>query len=75
MDAPKLSAKIADFVTRFDLKAAPPLTIERSRTAFVDTVGVTLAGSTEKPAEIVREMVRMEGAAPAASIVGAVRTA
>ena len=55
---------IAEFVTGFELKAAPPLAIERARTAFVDTVGVTLAGSTEKVAEIVRDMVRAEGASP-----------
>ena len=48
----------------FDLKSAPPLAIERARTAFVDTVGVTLAGSTEKAAAIVRDMVQGEGAAP-----------
>ena len=62
--------RIADFVTGFELKHAPPLAIERSRAAFVDTVGVTLAGSTEKVAEIVREMVRAEGAAPAVSVIG-----
>ncbi len=61
----KLSVRIADFVAGFELKHAPPLALERTRTAFVDTVGVTLAGSTEKVAEIVREMVRAEGAAPA----------
>ncbi len=70
MAAPKLSAKLAEFVTGFDVGKAPPLAIERARTAFVDTLGVTLAGSTEKPAEIVREMVRAEGAAPAASVIG-----
>jgi 2-methylcitrate dehydratase PrpD len=66
----KLSPRIADFVTGFDLKQAPPLAIERARTAFVDTVGVTLAGSTEKPAEIVRDMVREEGAAAAITVIG-----
>ena len=68
--APRLSARIADFVTSFDLKQAPPLAIERARTAFVDTVGVTLAGSTEKPAEIVRDMVREEGAGQAVTVIG-----
>ena len=67
---PRLSVRIADFVTGFELKHAPQLAIERSRAAFVDTVGVTLAGSTEKVAEIVREMVRAEGAAPAVSVIG-----
>jgi len=41
----RLSPRIADFVAGFDLKQAPPLAIERARTAFVDTVGVTLAGA------------------------------
>jgi 2-methylcitrate dehydratase PrpD len=69
-ESTKLSVRIADFVTGFELKHAPPLAVERTRTAFVDTVGVTLAGSTEKVAEIVREMVRAEGAAPAVSVIG-----
>src|SRR3954454_1192761 len=68
---PPVSRLIADYVAAFDLKQAPPLAIERARTAFVDTVGVTLAGSTEKPAEIVRDMVREEGAAAAVSVIGA----
>src|SRR6185295_13872129 len=67
---PGLSARIADFVTGFDLKSAPPVVIERTRLAFVDTVGVALAGSTEKVAGIVRDMVRAEGAAAAVSVIG-----
>jgi 2-methylcitrate dehydratase PrpD len=68
--AKKPSKAIADFITGFDLKAAPPLAIERARLAFVDTVGVMLAGSRMAPSDIVCEMVRQEGATPAASIVG-----
>src|SRR5689334_11562318 len=70
-ESPRLSARIAEFATGFDLAKAPPLAIERARTAFVDTIGVTLAGSTEKVAEIVRDMVRAEGAGPVASVIGA----
>jgi 2-methylcitrate dehydratase PrpD len=69
-ESPKLSARIADFVTGFELKQAPPLAIERTRMAFVDTLGVTLAGSTEKVAEIVRNMVTAEGAGPQVSVIG-----
>ena len=58
-----LSDVIAEFVTGFDLKAVPPLAIERARLAFIDTVGVMLAGSRSEPAEIICEMVRAEGAA------------
>jgi 2-methylcitrate dehydratase PrpD len=64
------TARVADFVTSFDLKDAPELAIERARSAFIDTVGVTLAGSRSEPAAIVLDLVRAEGATPAASIVG-----
>jgi 2-methylcitrate dehydratase PrpD len=66
----KPTARVVDFVAGFDLKAVPALAIERARLAFIDTVGVMLAGSRSEPAAIVLELVRAEGAAPAASIVG-----
>src|SRR5215831_6511240 len=66
----KLSELIADFVVNFDLAAAPPLALERTRLAFTDTMGVMLAGSREKVAELACDMVKAEGAAPAASVVG-----
>jgi 2-methylcitrate dehydratase PrpD len=68
--AEPLSPRIAEFVTGFDLKQAPAGAIQQARTAFIDTIGVTLAGSTEKSAEIVRDMVKEEGAAPAVSVIG-----
>jgi 2-methylcitrate dehydratase PrpD len=61
---------VSAFVAGFDLSNAPPLALERARTAFIDTMGVMLAGSRTEPAAIVCEMVRAEGAKPAASIVG-----
>ncbi len=75
-DAPKMAeaAKpgqiIAEFITGFDLKQAPPLVVERARIAFIDTLGVMLAGSREPASDIVCEMIKLEGSAPAASIVG-----
>jgi 2-methylcitrate dehydratase PrpD len=68
--ATKPTARIVDFVASFDIGEAPPLAIERARTAFIDTIGVMLAGSRSDPAAIVLEMVRGEGAAPAVGIVG-----
>ena len=65
-----VSEIITDFIVSFDLKDAPPLVIERSRTAFVDAVGVMLAGSQLPPAAIVGDVVRLTGSAPAATIVG-----
>src|SRR5271168_1357262 len=64
------SQAIADFVTGFDLRDAPPIVIERARIAFVDTVGVILAGSQLPPADIVCDIIKLEGSAPVATIVG-----
>src|SRR5258708_13718993 len=61
-ESPRLSARIAEFAVGFDLAKAPPLAIERARTAFVDTVGVTLAGSTDKLAETAPDMGPPEAA-------------
>src|SRR5262245_4781018 len=68
--AVKPTARVADFVASFDSKFLPALLVGRARLAFIDTVGVMLAGSRSEPAAIVLELVRAEGAAPAASIVG-----
>jgi 2-methylcitrate dehydratase PrpD len=70
-ESPRLSGRIAEFATGFDLKNAPPKAIETARTAFVDTVGVALAGSTEEAAGLVRELAQAEDAAPAVSVIGA----
>ena len=61
---------IAEFVTGFDLKTVPPVVIDRARVAFVDTVGVMLAGSQHHPTDIVVDMIRREGSRPTATIVG-----
>lgn len=66
----KPSEIIAEFVTGFDLKNVPPAAIDNAQVAFIDTVGVMLAGSRMPVSDIVCEMVKMEGSAPAASIVG-----
>jgi 2-methylcitrate dehydratase PrpD len=69
-DGKRLSQLIADFVTGFDLKAAPPVVIDRARVAITDTVGVMLAGSRQDVSHILCDMVRLEGATPTASTVG-----
>ena len=70
-----VSEIIADFIAGFDLKRVPPVAIERARTAFVDTVGVMLAGSQLPPANIVGEVVRLTASAPAATIGSPLRAA
>ena len=69
-DTAKPTQLAADFIAGFELKQAPALAVDRARVAFIDTVGVMLAGSRTEPAAIVLEMVKAEGAAPAVSIVG-----
>src|SRR5215471_3682200 len=68
--ARRLSDTIADFVVGFDGSTLPPLAVERTRLAFIDTFAVMLAGSREEGTGIVCEMVQQEGAAPRVSVVG-----
>lgn len=67
----RLSETVAAFAAGFDPASAPALAIQRARLAFIDTVGVMLAGSQEKAAAIVRDVVKLEGAAATAGIAGA----
>ena len=53
-----------------ELKDAPSVAVDRARVAFTDTVGVMLAGCRQEVSTILCDMVRLEGSAPAASIVG-----
>ena len=68
--AKQLSRLLAEFIAGFDLKNVPPEVIDRARVAFIDTMGVMLAGSREEVAHLAVEMVKLEGATPTASIVG-----
>lgn len=69
-EAKKPSEHIADFVVGFDLNTVPPIVRERARVAFVDTLGVMLAGSQLPPTDIICDLIKAEGSAPAATIVG-----
>jgi 2-methylcitrate dehydratase PrpD len=77
-DAPKrneaetkmLTRVLGNYIAGFDLKSVPQPVIERARVAFIDTIGVMLAGSHEEISRILCDMVRAEGAAPSATVVG-----
>ncbi len=70
-----ISETIAGFITGFDLGSAPVAVIELTQVAFLDTIGVMLAGSREPAARIVCDVAAAEGAAPVATVVGrALRT-
>jgi 2-methylcitrate dehydratase PrpD len=68
--AKQISRLLADFIAGFELKNAPPEVIDRARVAFIDTMGVMLAGSREEVAHLALDMVKLEGATQTASIVG-----
>src|SRR5437879_1501064 len=68
--AKTLSQLVAEFIAGFDLKTVPPEVIDRTRVAFIDTMAVMLAGSRDEVAHIALDMVKAEGAQPAAGIVG-----
>lgn len=65
-----LSRKTADFLAGFRLADAPRAVVDLARIAFIDTVGVMLAGSREPPGIIAADMVRQEGGLPMVSVVG-----
>ena len=66
----RLRQMLAEFVVGFDLKQVPPQVIERARVAFIDTIGVAVAGSHEEVSHIVAEMVKAEGSAPQCTVIG-----
>lgn len=66
----RLRQKLADFVVGFDLKAAPAEVVARARVAFIDSIGVAVAGAHEEVAHIVAEMVRAEGSLPQCTVIG-----
>ena len=68
--AKKITQLLADFIVRFDLKSVPPEAIDRARVAFIDTMGVMLAGSREEVSHLICDVVKVEGATPTASVVG-----
>ena len=66
----KLREWIAAYASDYDLGKAPPAVVEAARIAFIDTVGVMLAGSSEEVAHIAFDMVRDEGGARKSTIIG-----
>jgi len=59
----ELTEKIARYVVELQYEQLPPEALAVAKTAFVDCIGVTLAGSREKSATICGQIARQEGAA------------
>lgn len=70
MPEKRLRQVLAEFVVGFDIKNVPPHVVERARVAFIDSIGVSVAGSHEEVAHIAAEMVQAEGSAPQCTVVG-----
>src|SRR5258705_85210 len=68
--AKQISPLLAHSSAGFDLKNAPREVIDRARVAFIETVGVMLAGSRGEVAHLALDMVKLGGASQTASIVG-----
>ena len=66
----QLRQVLAEFVVGFDLKQVPADVVDLARLAFIDTVGVAVAGSHEEVAHLAAAMVKMEGSASQCTIVG-----
>lgn len=66
----RLRQVLAEFVVGFDLKQVPADVVERARVAFIDTIGVSIAGSHEEVAHIVAMMVQAEDSSPQCAVVG-----
>jgi len=74
-EAMTISERVAKFIVDFNLEDAPEELVSITETAFLDTVGVMLAGAHEHAAKIVCDMVAAEGATGQATVVGrALRT-
>ncbi|MFT6581760.1 MAG: 2-methylcitrate dehydratase PrpD [Alphaproteobacteria bacterium] len=69
-DDSDLTLRLAEHGMGLSLAALPADTVEAARHCLMDWLGVTLAGSTEPLAKIMREEAADEGGAPQATILG-----
>ncbi len=65
-----ITERIATFVYEFDERDMPLEALEHAKSAVMDYVGVTLAGSSEKSVEIVRRLIETLGGHPQATVWG-----
>ena len=64
------TTRLAEFTVKTTLEDCPPETVARARLAALDTLGVMLAGAAEPAARAVRQVARVEGGVPLATVVG-----
>ena len=65
-----VTEKITEFILNTSFEDFPSEVVEKSKLAFLDWIGVTLAGRTEEVGKIILEFVKKEGGREQASIIG-----
>ena len=65
-----VSEKIADRIAHARYEDLPAEAIHWAKVAILDTVGVTVAGSVEPLAKIVKEVLNEEGGRPECTVLG-----
>jgi 2-methylcitrate dehydratase PrpD len=66
----KITHRLAEFVAHTPSEGIPTSAREQARRAFLDTLGVTLAGSREEASRIAADLVREQGSAQEATVIG-----
>jgi 2-methylcitrate dehydratase PrpD len=66
----EITKKVSQFVSQTEYDRLPIEVINAAKTALIDCLGVTLAGSREQSAIICAEIVREEGATAEATVFG-----
>ena len=64
------TVKVAEFVVRTGFERIPRNVLELAAIAFLDCIGVTLAGSREESARICAEAIQEERGIPEATVIG-----
>lgn len=65
----EITAGIAEFIAASGFEEIPLSAIDIAKNAFLDTVGVALAGSRETTSKIISDFVRDIGGSPAATVI------
>jgi 2-methylcitrate dehydratase PrpD len=64
------SLRFAEFIVKSRWEDVVGAAVDRAKRAVLDTIGVTLAGSVEPAAEIVRRVAEVEAGTPLCSVLG-----
>ena len=64
------TARVAEFIVKSRWEDFPTAAVDAARRAILDCLGVTLAGSLDRPARIVQAVAEAEGGAPLCTVVG-----